>query len=245
MGPSWEGEMSTELSDQINWTTEDLLERDPLARIDTHGHDVVYEHMVNQVLREELGPNIGQHRIRLQMNPKHPHDFSPPFEISYTNRVLHVGDFLPIPPEGCGCEGDCADPANFDRCECRARQELVCTTRMGGDERSGRKGFAYDAEGRISLDQISYNEPIIECSASYGCGPECINRVAGHKPSVAVDLVRTDRAGWSVRNPESYPADPGRGIFEPYTDKTIKAGTPLGIYSGDMITVRESIARQE
>ena len=68
-------------------------------------------------------------------------------------------------------------------------------------------------------------------------------QVVGNRPSIAVDIYHTPDTGWAVRNPPSYSASYAKGIFEDYVAKTIKKGTPLGIYAGEMISAAKSDRR--
>lgn len=104
----------------------------------------MFQEMVMDANRKELN---GSGRIRVIPQPANLIHRSPPFEFHYTNRTIYAGDFLPVKPEGCGCVGNCADPANFAGCACRKRQEVANQTRKYGTKRSRRSDFAYNEEG--------------------------------------------------------------------------------------------------
>lgn len=68
-------------------------------------------------------------------------------------------------------------------------------------------------------------------------------QVVGRRETPAIDIYHTKKAGWAVRNPPSYYADYERGIFKRYEGKTLKEGTPLAVYAGELITREESDIR--
>lgn len=96
-------------------------------------------------------------------------DIIPPSEFYYTNLMWH-GDNVP-PPEtsklkGCDCIGKC-DPKNR-KCSCLQQAQKTC------EDAGIKKGFLYDARGRLRLQ----NYPIYECNELCGCTEDCWNRVS-------------------------------------------------------------------
>lgn len=66
-----------------------------------------------------------------------------------------------------------------------------------------------------------------------------LKQVVGRLETPAIDIYHTKNAGWAVRNPPSYDAEPEKGIFAAHEGRTIKKGSLIGIYAGECIPARE------
>lgn len=111
----------------------------------------IFENIMDECTSLELDP---KKNISLSLVPRQHRrgPFSPPFEFTFTNRVIYLEKLkiLPVRSEGCDCEGRCQDPENIKSCACRARQTRSARKRPGEETRnSGHVGFAYEPGGTI------------------------------------------------------------------------------------------------
>ncbi|GAA5962897.1 hypothetical protein JCM21900_004441, partial [Sporobolomyces salmonicolor] len=233
-GPSYD------LHDEIDISTQKHVARrerrwkrihPPSCQPERKSYRALYEQMVFEANAREF-PRDRIPSIRIiretddEPTPSPTEWWSPPFELGYTNRVIYADGIVPDQAPGCACVGNCGDPANRDRCACRARQIAASRTRPSGGERSGHQDFAYDENGIVNEKVLEAQDPIIECNSECGCGPRCINRVVGQRKSISVDIYWTGVKGWAVRNPKTRSS---------YTQRTIKKGEPLGVYAGELL----------
>ena len=144
-GPLFPGEFE-QVDDLIGYFQlyEEQQKRQNKGKVDKSLYTNAFEQMIKDVNQQELNGNA---RIRIVPQPSNLTNTSPPFEFIYTNRIVYSGKYLPVEPEGCACIGNCGEPPNFASCFCRKRQEMVYTSRRGGEKRSHAKGFAYDKNG--------------------------------------------------------------------------------------------------
>ncbi|KAI5474193.1 histone-lysine N-methyltransferase, partial [Pseudohyphozyma bogoriensis] len=195
-------------------------------------HTLAFEDMVRVAISEELPPTT-RPRPTFTLVPKDPSDPNyrpaPPFEFVYTNRVVYTEGIAPEQAKGCDCDDNCGDPEFADSCACRKRQTRASSSRVGGTPRSDHEGFAYGANGVLIGEVLDFHDPIWECNSECGCPPECINRVVGEKKGISVELFDSGACGWAVR--------------VPLKSRTIKKGTPLGIYSGELMGSLEAAKR--
>jgi histone-lysine N-methyltransferase SETMAR len=83
---------------------------------------------------------------------------------------------------GCGLtDGDVCDcVSTFGRCSCTTYRVLKsCQVKKDTDNQGN--FYAYsgndDEPGRLNLDALPENMPLVECGPSCPCGLECLNRV--------------------------------------------------------------------
>ncbi|KAK9899006.1 SET domain-containing protein [Cystobasidium minutum MCA 4210] len=177
-----------------------------------------FESLINDQLAHEE-PKAP--RIRL-VDPEN--DFScPAFNFVYTNRLIYRDVPQPAKAPGCGCTDGCKP--NDDSCKCLQRQK-TWTKRFPQEAANFDKGFAYDEKGRLVLPE---DIPIIECNSNCGCPADCMNRQVSNGRRYALNLVKTREKGWGVEAASDRPS--------------IRKGSFLCIYSGEVITWQESERR--
>ncbi|KZV97869.1 SET domain-containing protein [Exidia glandulosa HHB12029] len=150
-------------------------------------------------------------------------DPCPPWEFAYTNRVLYGhgvrrGDKSKL--QGCGCVGGCS--ATSASCACLHRQRRFF--QLGGNDFED-YGFNYNADGQV----LDYRFPVFECNDECGCDPEtCLNRVTQRGRRYDIEIIKTPRKGWGV-----------------FAKSDIPMHSFVGVYSGELITDKESHLRSD
>ncbi|CEQ40582.1 SPOSA6832_02229 [Sporobolomyces salmonicolor] len=198
----------------------------PSCQPERKSYRALYEQMVFEANAREFPrdriPSIRIIRERDDEPTPSPTEWwSPPFELGYTNRVIYADGIVPDQAPGCACVGNCGDPANRDRCACRARQIAASRTRPSGGERSGHQDFAYDENGIIDERVLEAQDPIMLQRMQFGvwvwtdvrqqgeldfaffffspivCSV-CPLQVVGPRKSISVDIYWTGVKGWGA-----------------------------------------------
>ncbi|KAF9073507.1 hypothetical protein BDP27DRAFT_281633 [Rhodocollybia butyracea] len=120
------------------------------------------------------------------------------------------------PPSRKGLEGcDCEGKCSKKTCKCWKKQ-IEYTGSYVPD------GFMYDARGLLRAPGL----PVFECNSLCNCGEECRNRVVAQGRKCKVMIKKTTKKGWGV-----------------FACERIRAGTFIGIYSGELLGHEESEER--
>ncbi|GAA5909774.1 hypothetical protein JCM8208_005455 [Rhodotorula glutinis] len=243
-GPSFDldAEFDTTIQNEVNRRERRWARRHPHEHPLRESYKTLFELMILEANAKEYSPHEPARRPKIRILPpagqSAQHWSSPPFEFIYTNRVIYSDGICPVQAPGCECEGNCGSSSNRAKCACRRRQIDASTTRPGGEARSGHRDFAY-VDGKLVDDVFIDQDPIIECNSECGCGPECINRVVGRRPSLSVDIYHTGQNGWGVRLPPTYTDELG----DVHVACVIKRGEPLAIYAGELLRTADADAR--
>ncbi|GAA5926100.1 hypothetical protein JCM3775_005203 [Rhodotorula graminis] len=245
-GPSYnlDAEFDITIQNEVNRRERRWARRHPDKHPLRESYKTLFELMILEANAKEYSPYRPERRPKIRVLPptgqSQHHWSSPPFEFIYTNRVIYSDGICPVQAPGCGCKGNCGSSSNRAKCACRRRQIESSTTRPGGVERSGHRDFAYD-DGKLVDVVFNRLEPIIECNSECGCGPECVNRVVGLRPSVSVDIYHTGQNGWGVRLAPTYKNELG----ETHVARVIERGEPLAIYAGELHRTPDAVARDD
>ncbi|GJN89445.1 hypothetical protein Rhopal_002431-T1 [Rhodotorula paludigena] len=247
-GPSYDikEEFSTEIQDAVNKRERAWRKSRPTEHPLRDAYKGLFEQMVFEASLQEYPPSLPDFRPKIRIVP--PVDLppqywsSPPFEFTYTNRVVYSDGIVPKQAPGCSCKGNCGSPDNRFKCECRNRQIQASRTRPNGGPRSNHDDFAYDDQERLNSDVLLRQDPIIECNSQCGCGTECQNRVVGLRQGISVDIFYTGLNGWGVRLPERYTNDPINGSYSP---QIVRRGELLAIYAGELLRSPDAHARDD
>ncbi|KZV86722.1 SET domain-containing protein [Exidia glandulosa HHB12029] len=141
----------------------------------------------------------------------------PPWEFLYTNDLKygkHVRRGKPENLKGCNCIGGCKPGSTT--CACLHRQKQYFG--LFGIN----KEFNYDENGRYVNDEF----PIFECNDACGCDEDCMNRVVQRGRQYPIEIRKTQFKGWGV-----------------FAKAAIPSNSFIGIYAGELITVKESHER--
>ena len=157
-----------------------------------------------------------------------PAETAPEFNFIYTSRVVYPKNVNTLQSLGCTCTDGCKPG---DSCACYKRQ---CEENAKYDHPPG---FAYDQKGLL---KFKHDEPmaIWECNDMCGCPPECQNRVMGNGRNVPIELYRTPECGWGARCGEIKRSDPKK-------EGKVKAGTFIGVYSGELVSTNDARKRDQ
>ncbi|BGP47537.1 hypothetical protein JCM10450v2_003392 [Rhodotorula kratochvilovae] len=240
-GPSYDidDEFSCEVQDGVNRRERDWARQHPFEHPIRDSYKVLFEQMILEANAQEYPPSAPDFRPKIRIVPPtglSPHAWSsPPFDVVYSDGIV------PMQAPGCGCQGDCGNPANRGKCACRLRQIAASRTRDGGGTRSNHADFAYEKDMRLHAKVMTHGDPIVECNSECGCSSNCINRVVGNRQGISVDIYFTGNNGWGVRLPESY-RDP---ILGTYSSRVVRRGEPLAVYAGELLRSKDAHARDE
>ncbi|GAA5977705.1 hypothetical protein JCM11641_001383 [Rhodosporidiobolus odoratus] len=242
-GPTFNlyAEFTTDIQDHVNKEEQAWKEGKLVREPGRYCYASLFEQIIQDANSEfPPGTEVPQIRILPAIGCDATDWTSPPFELIYTNRVVYDQGIVPTQAPGCGCKGNCKE--NQSTCECLKRQIAVCQKKPTSHyRRSEIKGFAWNDEGCLDDSVFSHADLIIECNSQCGCGPECINRVAGQKKGISVDILWTGLKGWGVRLPPSWEREDG----SKYTQRIVKKGQPLAIYAGELLRTPDSARRDE
>lgn len=203
----------------------------PAEEVDTIMYDVIdnlHEHnrrdpsmrrvfenvMVSNTLHDE--PDAPPITVANTVNA----DPCPPWEFHYTNKLLYGqnvrrGD--PAKLKGCNCVGGCRPDSKT--CSCLKRQYRYL--RLNND--ISFRGFIYNEDGTIRVLDF----PIFECNDACGCDESCMNRVVQRGRQYLIEIKNTADKGWGV-----------------FAKSDIPSHSFVGVYAGELITDRESHARE-
>ncbi|KAG9510496.1 Histone-lysine N-methyltransferase EHMT1 [Fragariocoptes setiger] len=113
--------------------------------------------------------------------------------------------------------------ASLKMCECQDNCSADCKCTEPHQSK------AYYSKGRLAPTyNLEAPEVIYECNVACKCSAKCENRVIQRGSNLKLVLFRTRSRGWGIR-----------------TRKTIKKGTFIGVYSGELITTEESYKRKD
>ncbi|CAO1638825.1 unnamed protein product [Sympodiomycopsis kandeliae] len=126
----------------------------------------------------------------------------------------------------CGDGEDGLETCNAGTCQCQEMARELDPKRYNTKELKGR--FAYNNDGRLALDGalLYHNLVIFECTDACGCDEDCPNRVVQKGRQVPLEVFKTKNCGWGIR-----------------TRKTVKAGTFITVYGGELLTNAEAESR--
>ncbi|KAK4703842.1 hypothetical protein P7C70_g2373, partial [Phenoliferia sp. Uapishka_3] len=221
--------------------TQDMVNRSKVRRAANgegggnshHVHDpswtTTFESMIYERNTEEV-PLKARATVKICPPENGEPPYAPPFEFFYTNRVVYDKDILPVQSAGCDCEGDCKESK---KCSCRQRQESSCRSNDTKDSHShsNHKGFAYD-DGVLSDDILAASEPIWYLPISTVLDVKLMS--ISHLGSATMNVDVTTVASIGCVFPA--PAAPYR--FQQKEEdggQTIRKGTPLNVYAGELL----------
>ncbi|KAK4058610.1 hypothetical protein OIO90_000054 [Microbotryomycetes sp. JL221] len=239
-GPAFDDEF-LERTEYLKILVKELTkyEDKPINKLWNRGHTIIYERAANEAISDEVavlydarGSPLPLPRVHVVPLDDGEGPFAPPFELIYTHRIVYRDGVVPLQSPGCSCQGNCGSKFNRTRCQCRLRQQFFSQKRTGdtASERSNKVDFAYTREKRIKQSVLDTKEPIW---------------VVGQIPRISVEIFRTEKRGWAVRNPFRYDYQLPQGEWQEHDEVVIQKGTPLGIYSSEMISNDEGTKRTE